>query len=262
MKTKLPVLFSAAVFCSCALAQNAAVVNGEALPKSTMDQWVNEYVAQGGKDTPEVRQAFLQDMIMGALIEQEAAKRKLTESTKVKVALQLAKNNVLQQALLADELAKNPITEKDLKARYDQEKAELGSKEFNVSHILVKDKKTADDIQGKLAKGEKFEDLAKKYSLDEGASSNGGELGWNRPAIFVEEFADALRKMKKGETTKNPVRTEFGWHVIRVNDIRDVPLPEFSAVKKQIREGLLLQKQQNFLEDLKNKAKIEIPKTK
>ena len=169
IKTKL---FIASVLACAAFtvsAQNIATVNGKPIPKSLQDQWIAQLIANGGKDTPEAR----------------------TKDPKVQFALDYARFRILQEAVLRDELAKHPVTDKEVKDRYDREKAALGSQEFDVSHILVKDEKTAKMIEDKLAKGGDFAALAKEYSIDPGAKDNGGELGWNRPAVFVSSFANA-----------------------------------------------------------------------
>ena len=231
-------------------AQNIATVNGKPIPKSLQDEWVAQLVANGGKDTPEARRQITENLVANALVEQEAAKRKISDDPKVKFALDYAKFRILQEALLRDEMAKHPVSEKEIKARYEEEKAALGNKEYEVSHILVKDQKTAENIEKKLAAGGNFAALAKEFSVDTGAKENGGDLGWNRPAVFVKPFADAVKNMKKGEISKAPVKTEFGWHIIKVNDVKEVPFPTYDSVKDQIREGLELKKQQNFLNEL------------
>ena len=208
-------------------AQNIATVNGKPIPKSLQDEWVAQLIANGGKDTPEARRQITENLVANALVEQEAAKRKISDDPKVKFALDYAKFRILQEALLRDEMAKHPVSDKEIKARYEEEKAALGNKEF---------------------------------SVDTGAKENGGDLGWNRPAVFVKPFADAVKNMKKGEISKAPVKTEFGWHIIKVNDVKEVPFPSYDSVKDQIREGLELKKQQNFLNELMKTNKIEYAK--
>ena len=178
-------------------AQNIATVNGKPIPKSLQDEWVAQLVANGGKDTPEARRQITENLVANALVEQEAAKRRTP--------------------------AVHPVSEKEIKARYEEEKAALGNKEYEISHILVKDQKTAEDIEKKLAVGGNFAALAKEFSVDTGAKESGGDLGWNRPAVFVKPFADAVKNMKKGEISKAPVKTEFGWHIIKFTVVRKSP---------------------------------------
>ena len=235
-KNKLLTALALASAAFAVSAQIIATVNGKPIPKSLQDEWVAQLVANGGKDTPEARRQITENLVANALVEQEAAKRKISE------------------------MAKHPVSEKEIKARYEEEKAALGNKEYEVSHILVKDQKTAENIEKKLAAGGNFAALAKEFSVDTGAKENGGDLGWNRPAVFVKPFADAVKNMKKGEISKAPVKTEFGWHIIKVNDVKEVPFPTYDSVKDQIREGLELKKQQNFLNELMKTNKIEYGK--
>ena len=198
-KNKLLTALALASAAFAVSAQNIATVNGKPIPKSLQDEWVAQLVANGGKDTPEARRQITENLVANALVEQEAAKRKISDDPKVKFALDYAKFRILQEALLRDEMAKHPVSEKEIKARYEEEKAALGNKEYEVSHILVKDQKTAENIEKKLAAGGNFAALAKEFSVDTGAKENGGDLGWNRPAVFVKPFADAVKNMKKGE---------------------------------------------------------------
>lgn len=230
-KNKLLTALALASAAFAVSAQNIATVNGKPIPKSLQDEWVAQLVANGGKDTPEARRQITENLVANALVEQEAAKRKISDDPKVKFALDYAKFRILQEALLRDEMAKHPVSEKEIKARYEEEKAALGNKEYEVSHILVKDQKTAENIEKKLAAGGNFAALAKEFSVDTGAKENGGDLGWNRPAVFVKPFADAVKNMKKGEISKAPVKTEFGWHIIKVNDVKEVPFPTYDSVK-------------------------------
>ena len=147
-------------------AQNIATVNGKPIPKSLQDEWVAQLIANGGKDTPEARRQITENLVANALVEQEAAKRKISDDPKVKFALDYAKFRILQEALLRDEMAKHPVSDKEIKARYEEEKAALGNKEYEVSHILVKDQKTAEDIEKKLAAGGNFAALAKEFSVN------------------------------------------------------------------------------------------------
>ena len=166
-------------------AQNIATVNGKPIPKSLQDEWVAQLVANGGKDTPEARRQITENLVANALVEQEAAKRKISDDPKVKFALDYAKFRILQEALLRDEMAKHPVSEKEIKARYEEEKAALGNKEYEVSHILVKDQKTAENIEKKLAAGGNFAALAKEFSVDTGAKFTDVSFPLNIPKLFL-----------------------------------------------------------------------------
>lgn len=259
MKIKL-LLLSALLGCAfAAQAQTIATVNGQPISKEDQDQWMQQVIQNGGKDTPEARKQITDNLVANAIITQEAKKQGVDKDPKVKFAIEYAKFRILQESLLRNEMAKHPVSEEKVKARYEQEKAALGSKDYNASHILVKDEKLAKELCDKIKAGADFGALAKEFSMDQGSAENGGQLGWNKPAVFVKPFAAALQKLKKGEVTAVPVKSEFGWHVIKVNDIKDAPLPSYDQVKDQIREGLELQEEQKYMESLLKSAKIVYP---
>ncbi|HQR72918.1 MAG TPA: peptidylprolyl isomerase, partial [Burkholderiaceae bacterium] len=168
----------------------------------------------------------------------------------------IQRQNTLIQALLRDEMEKNPITDAQIQAEYDKQKASVGSKEYRARHILVDKQDEAVVIIEQLKKGTKFEELAKK-SKDTGSATNGGDLDWAAPDAYVQPFSEALMKLKKGETTEVPVQTQFGWHVIRLEDVRDTQFPPLEQVAPQIRESLQQQKVQAFVANLTKGAKIQ-----
>ncbi len=157
-----------------------------------------------------------------ALVEQEAAKRKISDDPKVKFALDYAKFRILQEALLRDEMAKHPVSEKKSRLATKKKKQPLAIKNMKSATFWSKIRRPLRILKRNHAGGN-FAALAKEFSVDTGAKENGGDLGWNRPAVFVKPFADAVKNMKKGEISKAPVKTEFGWHIIKVNDVKEVP---------------------------------------
>ncbi len=159
--------------------------------------------------------------------------------------------------LFADYQKKNPITDADLKAEYDKLAANAGGKEYRVRHILVSKEEEAKAILAALAKKAKFEDLAKKSSKDPGSAAKGGDLDWANAGSYVKEFSEAMVKLGKGQTTSAPVKSQFGYHIIRVDDVRQAQLPKFDDVKPQIGQQLLQQKLAAFQQDLRSKAKVE-----
>ncbi len=250
-------LFAAlALVSGLALAQNVAVVNNKPIPKAREDAWVKELVKQGQKDSPELRKMVKERLIQNEVLLQEASKRGIPEQAEVKFMLDVQRQNTLIQALLRDEMTKNPITDAQVQAEYDKQKASVGSKEYRVRHILVDNQADAVVIVEQLKKGAKFEDLAKK-SKDTGSAANGGDLDWAAPDAYVKPFAEALTKLKKGETTEVPVQTQFGWHVIRLDDVRDTQFPPLEQVAPQIRESLQQQKAQAFVQNVTKNAKIQ-----
>lgn len=188
---------------------------------------------------------------------QEAAKRGLDATAEYKQQMQLARETILIRELFADYQKKNPITDAEIKAEYDKFVAANAGKEYRASHILVDSEDRAKAIIAELKAGKKFEDIAKKESKDPGSGAQGGDLGWASPANYVPEFTEAMVKLNKGGLTEAPVKSQFGWHVIRVDDVRDAQLPALNDVKPQIAEQLEQQKMIQFQEALRAKAKVQ-----
>ncbi len=239
-----------------ALAQNVAIVNNKPIPKTREDAWVKELVKQGQQDSPELRKMVKERLIQNEILLQEAGKRGIPDKADVKFMLDVQRQNTLIQALLRDEMEKNPITDAQVQAEYDKQKSSVGSKEYRARHILVEKQDEAVVIIEQLKKGTKFEELAKK-SKDTGSAANGGDLDWAAPDAYVQPFSEALMKLKKGETTEVPVQTQFGWHVIRLEDMRETQFPPLEQVAPQIRESLQQQKVQAFVANLTKGAKIQ-----
>ena len=181
----------------------------------------------------------------------------LDKDPTMQTRLDLVKTEMLAKAFLANYVKTHPISEADLKAQYDKVKAQMGSKEYEVSHILVGSEAEAKQIIAELnSKKAKFEDLAKKKSKDSSAAK-GGMIGWAAPGNLVKEFSDAMVQLKKGEYTKTPVHTQFGWHVIRVDNIRDLKLPPYNEVKDQLRGQMEQEMVKKEITDMRASAKVE-----
>jgi peptidyl-prolyl cis-trans isomerase C len=237
--------------------KSAALVNGVSIPQARVDMRVKVAVAQGQADSPDLRKAIREDMINLEVMVQESNKLGLNKSEEVVQQIELAKQSVLVGAFVQDYAKKHPISEDQLKQEFDKLKAKLGNKEYNARHILVETEDEAKSIIVLLAKkGNKFEKLAEK-SKDTGSATQGGSLGWAVPSNFVPPFANALLNLKKGERTKDPVQTQFGWHIIAVDDIRDLKVPPFDELKPQLQQRLQQQSIKKAIEDLRAKAKIE-----
>lgn len=239
-----------------AAAQSLAVVNGKAVPSSRADVMVKQMVAQGQPDNPELRSMVKDELINREILAQEADKRGLGNTPEVKNQLDIARQSIVIRALVADYLKKNPVTDEEIKAEYDKLKSQASDKEYHARHILVEKEDEAKAIISKLKGGAKFDELAKQ-SKDPGSTASGGDLGWAAPASFVKPFADALTGLKKGELTETPVKTQFGYHVIKLEDTRPAKIPSLEEVKPQIAEGLQQRKLQAFQEELRSKAKIQ-----
>jgi peptidyl-prolyl cis-trans isomerase C len=240
-----------------AAAQNVAIVNGKPVPKERVDMLAAQLAKAGRPVGPEMQGQLKDEVIAREIFLQEAQKRGLDATDDYKAQMELARQTILIRELFADYQKKNPVTDADIKAEYDKFAAANGGKEYKARHILVENEDQAKKIIAELKKGAKFEDIAKKQSKDPGSGANGGDLDWATASSYVPEFAQAMTKLKKGEMTQVPVKSQFGWHIIRVDDIRDAKLPKLEDVKPQITQQLQQQKLAQFQESLRKSAKVE-----
>ena len=240
-----------------ALAQNLAIVNGKAVPKARLDSLAQQVARSGRPVTPEMQAQLREEVIAREIFMQEAEKLGLSSSDDFKTQMELARQTILIRALFADYQLKNKITDTDLKAEYDKFAAANGGKEYKARHILVEKEADAKAIIASIKKGGKFEDIAKKQSKDPGSGANGGDLDWANPGSYVAEFTEAMLKLNKGQMTDSPVKTQFGFHIIRVDDIRAAQLPAFEELKPQIAQQLEQQRLAAFQQGLREKAKVE-----
>ncbi|WP_413436568.1 peptidyl-prolyl cis-trans isomerase [Sulfuriferula sp. GW1] len=242
---------------TAASSKPVAVVNGIAIPQSQYDLLKQDRIQQGQPDNEQTAAALRDSLINAQILAQQATKMGLDKDPTMQTRLDLVKTEMLAKAFLANYIKTHPISEADLKAQYDKVKAQMGSKEYEVSHILVDNEAEAKKIIAELnSKKAKFEDLAKKYSKDSSAAK-GGLIGWAAPGNLVKEFSDAMVQLKKGEYTKTPVHTQFGWHVIRVDNIRDLKLPPFNEVKDQLRGQMEQEMIKKEIADMRASAKVE-----
>ncbi len=255
----IPLAVAAALLAApAAHAQSAAAkVNGVVIPQSRVDQIVAERVAQGQPDSPQLRQSVKDSLITQEVVAQEALRQGVDKQADVATRLELARQNVLIRSYLDDYFKKHPVSDDAVKKEYDKLKQQMGDKEYKARHILVENeadaKKAIADIKG----GASFEKLAQEKSKDPGSGANGGDLGWSVPANYVKPFADALVKLQKGQMTQQPVQTQFGWHVIKLDDTRPLQVPALDDVKDNIRQQLQQQELQKLIAQLRTKAKIE-----
>jgi peptidyl-prolyl cis-trans isomerase C len=261
MKLKFSALAAAAAlsFAGAAFAQNLAIVNGKPVPSSRVDALVQQVNAQqpGRPITPDMQAQIKEEVINREIFMQEAQKAGLDGSDEYRAQMEQARQVVLIRALFADFQKKNPVTDGDIKAEYDKFVAANGGKEYRARHILVEKEADAVKLIADLKKGAKFEDLAKKNSKDPGSGANGGDLDWAQAGSYVKEFSDAMVKLGKGKITETPVKSQFGFHIIRLDDVRETQLPPLDQVKPQIAQQLQQQKLQAYQRGLREKAKIE-----
>jgi peptidyl-prolyl cis-trans isomerase C len=245
-------------FGATAIAQTAVVVNNTKIPSARVDAFVKAMVTQGRPDTPELREMVREELISRELFVQEAESRKLPASDAVEAQLVRARQDILISALIRNELETNPITDKEIAAEYElQAKNQKGEKEYRARHILVEKEDEAKKVLASLAKGAKFEDLASKLSQDPGSAKRGGDLDWNRPDTFVPAFAEAMIGLKKSETTKKAVKTQFGYHIIELTDVREAEPPSLDSVRPQIKQTLERTRVTELQKSLRGKAVIK-----
>src|SRR5688500_2634618 len=238
-------------------AQNVAIVNGKPVPKARVDALAAQLAKAGRPISPEIQGQLKDEVIAREVFMQEAQKRGLDASDDFKSQMELARQTILIRELFADYQKANPVTDAEIKSEYDKFVAANGGKEYKARHILVEKEDDAKTIIATIKKGGKFEDLAKKMSKDPGSGANGGDLDWANAGSYVPEFSQAMVKLNKGQTTDAPVKTQFGFHVIRLDDIREAQLPKLEEVKPQIAQALQQQKLAKFQQDLRTGAKVE-----
>ena len=230
---------------------------GKALyPQQQFDFMLKERMAQGAQDTPELRNAIREELNTRELLVREAKKANLDKNPEIKQQMDLAGQTVLVRAYVTDWIKKNPIPDADLRKEYDAIKAQMGDKEFKVKHILVEKEDEAKDIIAQLQKGGKFDELAKARSKDPGSKDRGGDLDWNAPGGFVKPFSDAMIATPKGKFTATPVQTQFGYHVIFVEDVREAKVPSFDEVKPQLQQRVQAAHLDKYFRELRAKGGV------
>lgn len=259
MKFFLTAMAAAALLAASpwAAAQNVAIVNGKAVPTARVEALAQQVAASGRPVDDTVRAQLKEEVVLREIFMQEAEKRGLGASADYRAQMELARQTIMIRALFADEQKKNPITDAVLKTEYDKFAAANAGKEFRARHILVEKEDEAKSIIASIKGGAKFEDIAKKESKDPGSGANGGDLDWASAGSYVAEFSDAMTKLDKGQMTQAPVKTQFGWHIIRVDDVRQAQLPPFEEIKPQIAQQLQQQKMAEFQKTLRAKAKVQ-----
>jgi peptidyl-prolyl cis-trans isomerase C len=234
-----------------------SAAGGKALyPQSQFDFMLKERLAQGAPDTPELRNAIREELNTRELLAREAKKANLDKNPDIKQQMDLAGQTVLVRAYVTDWIKKNPVPDAELRKEYDAIKAQMGDKEYKVKHILVEKEDDAKDIIAQLQKGAKFDELAKARSKDPGSKDRGGDLDWNAPGGFVKPFSDAMVATPKGKFTPTPVQTQFGYHVILVEDVRDAKVPSFEEVKPQLQQRVQAAQLDKYFKELRAKGGV------
>ncbi len=240
-----------------ASAQNLTTVNGIAVPKSRVDALVQQATRGGQPATPELQNQARDQVVLREIFAQEASKRGVAKSPEFAAQMALARESILIREMFEDYRKKNPVTDAEAQTEYDKFKKQSTGTEYRARHILVEKEEDAKALIVQIKGGAKFEDLAKKNSKDTGSAENGGDLDFAKADSYVPEFGGALAKLKKGEMTDAPVKSQFGWHIIRLEDTREAAFPGFDEVKGQIKQRMEQVKLQQFQEELKSKAKTD-----
>lgn len=237
----------------------AATVNGTAISESRVDLLVKQSAAQGQPENPELRKEIIERLSMQFLISQEAIKKGLDKTPEVSDQIDFSRQSILANAFVQDYFKNNPVSDDMLKAEYEKIKGQMAGNEYKARHILVENEAEAKDIITKLNKNPKiFETLAKEKSKDPGSKANGGDLGWFDPRGMVPEFGAAVTKLEKGKFTAEPVKSQFGYHVILLEDSRPKTFPPLDQIKSRLQEQIQQQNLKKLFDDMKAKAKIEI----
>jgi peptidyl-prolyl cis-trans isomerase C len=237
-------------------AQNIAIVNGKAVPTARVEALAQQVARSGRPITPDVEAQIKEEVIAREIFMQEAQKRGLDASPEYKTQIELARQTILIRELFAEFQKTSAVSDADVQAEYDKFVAANGGKEYRARHILVETQAQADNIIASLKKGGKFEDIAKKQSKDPGSGANGGDLDWAAPGNYVKEFSEAMVALSKGQVSA-PVQSQFGFHIIRLDDVREAQLPKLEDVKPQIVQQMTQQRMAAFQQELRAKAKVE-----
>ncbi len=237
-----------------------AKVNGVSIPQSRFELVARGQLSQGQEDNAQFREDLREILITREVLAQEAVRRKLDKDPAYVAQLDVMRQQILLGVLFEDFVKTNEPVDAAIRKEYDRVKSEsasAGRKQYLSRHILLKEEAEAKAVIEQLQGGGDFAAIAKEKSTDTGSREEGGQLGWSEPERFVPPFGDTLRQLKKGELTKQPVQTQFGYHVVQLIDERPVPFPEFEAVKAEIRQGLLGKARDDYIDSLRAKAKIE-----
>ena len=244
-----------------AQAQNIAIVNGKPVPKARVDAFIKQIQAQAAAQNqqlpPDLEQRVRDKVVMDEIFTQEAEKKGLAATPEYRSQMEQARQAVLTQALLQGYVKTHAISDSDVQAEYNKFKAQSAGTEYRVRHILVDKEDDAKALIAQIKAGASFEELAKKNSKDPGSGANGGDLDFAAPSAYVPEFSQAMVKLKKGEMTDEPVKTQFGYHIIKLEDTREAQFPAFDEVKGQIKQRLEQQQLAAYRDEVRSKAKTD-----
>jgi peptidyl-prolyl cis-trans isomerase C len=240
-----------------ALAQNIAIVNGKPVPKSRVDTLLQQAQRAGQPVTAELQTQARDQVVLREIFVQEAERRGIAARAEFRAQMELARQNILIRELFEAQRAARPVTDAEAQEEYKRFQKQATGTEYRARHILVEKEDEAKALIAQIKGGASFEELAKKLSKDPGSGANGGDLDFAKPENYVPEFSAAMVKLAKGQMTETPVQSQFGWHVIRLDDTRETAFPAFEAVKDQIKQRLEQVRLQDFQESLRARAKTD-----
>jgi peptidyl-prolyl cis-trans isomerase C len=238
------------------MAQNVAVVNGKPVPVARVDALIKT-ATHGQEAPPELKAQARDQVVMREIFAQEAEKQGIPNSADYKTQLDLVRQTVLINTLFQNFIKTHPVSDAEAQAEYNKIKTEQSGTEYHARHILVDSEDDAKKLIAQIKAGAKFEDLAKKNSKDTGSAENGGDLDWAKPASYVPEFSTALQALKKGDMTDTPVKTQFGYHIIKLEDTRAAQFPAYEEVKDKVKQQMEQIKLQEYQEKLRKAAKTD-----
>ncbi len=240
-------------------AQNIAIVNGKPIPKTRFEALLKQLKAQGQPDVPGLEAQVRDELVMREMFAQEAERQGLAAMPEFKAQMEMARQGILISNMFAEYQKKHPLADADINAEYERFKAESKSRsaQYRARHILVEKEDEAKSLIEQINKGGKFDELAKKNSKDPGSKDKGGDLDFADPTAYVPEFSAALMKLKKGEMTPSPVKSDFGYHIIKLEDTRETPVPSLEGMRPQIVQRLNQQRLGKFREEIRTKTKTD-----
>ena len=241
---------------SAAPASPSGAQGRDLFPTAYFDALMKERLAMGQPDNPQVRESVREELNTRELVVREAKRKGMEKDPALRAQMELSSQTILVRAYLQDYLRLHPISDDMLRKEYEAVKGQMGDKEYKARHILVDKQDEAKEIITALQKGEKFDKLAER-SKDTGSKANGGDLGWSAPANFVKPFSDAMTGLQKGKFTPQPVQTQFGWHVIQLDDVREAKIPSFEEVRPQLMQRVQPKIVDEHLRDLRAKANVK-----
>jgi len=234
-----------------------ATVNGVAVPQSRMNFMLQRQGQRGMPDNEQTRAMVREELINRELIAQEAQRTGIGKRPEVQNQVDFARQEILVNAYITDWVRTHPISDADVRKEYERVKSGAGDKEYRARHILLETEEQANDVIAELRKGGKFEELASKSSKDPGSAQRGGDLDWAVPGTYDPQFSAAMVKLEKGKYTEQPVRTRFGYHVIRLDDVRGIEFPALNEARPRIQQSLVQNRLQELVKSLREKARIQ-----